>query len=228
MPTLALAILPLASTMLNGAIKVSHLFIMFNLMIPFFVIYMTYNIMSMRPGGYDSGLLSKILLYEKFQSKKSLKVGFLIALPLFLIGIFPIVWGYTPLHNWLNMPLDWTFGDLGFGFMESTSLFGLFESDGKVYGPFGPLSLVMSLFIPIGIAVMFSYSFRKRTVDIIKEKESIDKWRVSLLLRCFSWGIELGMGSQLRWRLGRLQNRVRELLVRDFLLWLVRILEGMV
>ncbi len=195
LPTLALAILPLASTMLNGAIKVSHLFIMFNLMIPFFVIYMTYNIMSMRPGGYgDSGLLSKNPLYEKFQSKKSLKVGFLIALPLFLIGIFPIVWGYTPLHNWLNMPLDWTFGDLGFGFMESTSLFGLFESDGKVYGPFGPLSLVMSLFIPIGIAVMFSYSFRKRTVDIIKEKERYRQVESEFTSSLFQLGNRIGDG----------------------------------
>ena len=42
LPTLALAILPLASTLMGGSFKIIHLFVMFNIMIPFLVYYMTY------------------------------------------------------------------------------------------------------------------------------------------------------------------------------------------
>ncbi len=197
LPTLTLAILPLASTLMGGAIKVSHLMVLFNLMIPFFVIYMTYGIMFKRPGGYgDSSLLKKNPLYNKYADKKSLKKGFLFSLPLFLIGLFPLIWMYTPLHNILGMPIDWTFGELGLRFMQQTNIFGIIQisNTNKYVGPFGPLSLIMSLFIPLGIAVMFSYSFKKRTIDMIKEKEKYREVESEFTSSLFQLGNRIGDG----------------------------------
>ena len=57
LPTLALALLPLASAMLQGAIKWYHVFILFNLIIPFVVFYLTDNVMMKRPGGYGKATL---------------------------------------------------------------------------------------------------------------------------------------------------------------------------
>jgi hypothetical protein len=45
LPTLGLALLPLASTLLGGLVKASHVFVLFNLIIPFFVFYLTLQVM---------------------------------------------------------------------------------------------------------------------------------------------------------------------------------------
>jgi len=195
LPTLALAILPLASTLMGGAIKTSHLFIVFNLIIPFFVIYLTYDIMYKRPGGYgDSTLLQKNPLYSKFVDKRSLLKGFLVALPILLVGFFPLIWMYTPLHTVLGLPLDWTFADLGFGFLQNVKIFGIEESMGKVYGPFGPIAMIMSLCVPLGIATMFSYSYKKRTEDMIKEKQKYDEVEKEFTSSLFQLGNRIGDG----------------------------------
>ena len=71
LPTLALALLPLASAMLQGAIKWYHIMILFNLIVPFFVFYLTSNVMVQRPGGYgETTLLERNPLYPKYKSKK--------------------------------------------------------------------------------------------------------------------------------------------------------------
>src|SRR3989338_8049260 len=52
LPTLGLAIIPLASTLLQGAIKWYNVMILFNIIVPFIVFFMTSEIMLRRPGGY--------------------------------------------------------------------------------------------------------------------------------------------------------------------------------
>ncbi len=196
LPTLALAILPLASTMVGDAIKASHLFVLFDVIIPFMVAYMTYNIMMKRPGGHgDSMLLKQHPLYSKYISKKPLKKGLLIALPFILIGLFPLIWMYTPLHSVLNLPLDWTFGELGLSFMESTHLLGIYESaTGGVYGPFGPLSIIMSLFLPFGVSLIFIIAYKMRTREIIKEKNKYNEVEDEFTSSLFQLGNRIGDG----------------------------------
>ncbi|MEK6824934.1 MAG: hypothetical protein AABY02_03705, partial [Nanoarchaeota archaeon] len=52
LPTLGLALLPLASTLLGGAIKAQHIFLIFNIIVPFAVFYMTSEVLLKRPGGH--------------------------------------------------------------------------------------------------------------------------------------------------------------------------------
>ena len=153
LPTLALAILPLASTMLAGAIKWYHVLLLFNVLIPFMVVYLTGNVMMQRPGGYgESDLLEKNPLYATYKSNSSYKKGILLGLPFFLIGLIPFILRYTPIPEWIGIARDFTWTELGMGFLGNSGAFGIVQ-DGVLYGPSGTLSLILSLFIPLSIAI---------------------------------------------------------------------------
>jgi hypothetical protein len=147
LPTLSLAILPLASTMLQGSIKWFHVFVFFNLIIPFVVIYMTTNIMLLRPGGYgESSLLEQNPLYAKYKSRRHFIKSGLIAGPLFILGLLPLIWMYTPLNEWLNMQKDYSLSSIGLGFLGNGGVFGIIEtSSGALVGPFGFISTSLLL-----------------------------------------------------------------------------------
>src|SRR3989338_4912380 len=97
LPTLGLALLPLETAMLGGLLTWVHVFVFFNLVIPFFVFYLTDKIIFLRPGGYgETSLLEKNPLYYKYKSKAPYFKAFLIVLPLFILGILPFIF-----QNWL-------------------------------------------------------------------------------------------------------------------------------
>ncbi|GAJ04390.1 unnamed protein product, partial [marine sediment metagenome] len=92
LPTLALALLPLASAMLGGMLTWVHVFLLFNLIVPFFVFYLTDKILMLRPGGYgETSLLEKNPLYPEYKSNKHYTKAFLICLPFFIIGLLPFI-----------------------------------------------------------------------------------------------------------------------------------------
>jgi len=172
LPTLALAILPLASTMLGGAIKWYHVLLIFNVLIPFLVIYLTQNVMMARPGGYgESSLLEKNPLYPKYKSRRAYLVGGLVMLPFFIIGLIPFLWIYTNLPLWLGMQRDYALSSLGLGFLGNGGLFGIIETNGVLSGPFGVFSLLLSLLIPLSVAFMFVIAYNIKTKELIKSRE---------------------------------------------------------
>src|SRR3989338_1053720 len=70
LPTLGLALLPLGSTLIGGLVQWSHVFVIFNIIIPFFVFYMTSNILLKRPGGYgETSILELNPEYQKYSSR---------------------------------------------------------------------------------------------------------------------------------------------------------------
>jgi hypothetical protein len=187
LPTLALAILPLASTMLQGAIKWYHVFVIFNLLIPFFVIFMTNKVMMSRPGGYgESNLWESNPLYSRYNDKKANLKGFFVALPFFIVGILPLVWTYFPINEWLNVPKD--FSIFGFDF------FGIVVSETGTVGPLSPFSLILSLLIPLSIALYFIVSYDYRTRDLIVEREKYKAVESEFTSSLFQLGNRLGDG----------------------------------
>ncbi len=168
LPTLGLALLPLASTLLGGAIKWVHVFVLFNLIIPFFVFYLTSQIMLKRPGGHgEESLLEKNPLYSKYKSKAPYYKAFLICFPFFLLGILPLIFGYTPIPGWFGLQSDYALADIGLGFLGD-NFFGFLETG---EGPFGVFSLILSLFVPFSVAMFFALSFSLRTKQIIKSRD---------------------------------------------------------
>ena len=189
LPTLGLALLPLASTLLGGFIKWSHVFILFNLIIPFFVFYLTSQVVLKRPGGYgETSLLKKNPLYSEYKSNSIYFTAFAICFPFFLIGILPLLFGYTSLPSLLGLPSDFSIPFL-------STLFGnefFYFADGK--GPFGVGAVILSLFIPFSISMFFSISLSMKTKKLIKirdESKGLEKEFASSL---FTLGNRLGDG----------------------------------
>jgi len=196
LPTLSLAILPLASTMMGGAIKWYHVMILFNLLIPFLVIYLTGNVMMKRPGGYgESSLLEKNPLYARYKSNVAYWKGFFVGLPFILIGLIPFFWRYTNLPLWLGLARDYTWAELGLGFVGGGYALGIVDpTTGVLFGPSGALSLVLSLFLPIGIAMIFIVAFKDKTKELIVSRRKYKEVENGFTSSLFQLGNRLGDG----------------------------------
>jgi len=197
LPTLSLAILPLATTMLQGDFKWYHLFLIFNVIIPFFVIFMTGKVVLERPGGYgEASMLSKNPLYPKYASFRPYLYASLAVIPIFLLGILPLLWAFTPLHIWLKAPLDPTWANFGLGFMgRNVGAFGIVVKEGITYGPIGTLSLILSMLIPLAIALVFIIGNSVRTKEILVEREKYKEVEAEFTSSLFQLGNRLGDGN---------------------------------
>ncbi len=196
LPTLSLAILPLASTMLSGAIKWYHVFLIFNIMIPFLVIYMTSKVMMERPGGYgESSLLEQNPLYPRYKSNAAYFKGIILALPLFIIGLIPFFWRYTDIPIMMGFARDYSWTELGFGFLGNSGAFGIIpDAAGNLTGPFGSLSLLLSLFIPISIALLFIVVYKDKTKVILVERTKYKEVEKEFTSSLFQLGNRIGDG----------------------------------
>jgi len=195
LPTLALAILPLASTMMGGAIKWYHVLLLFNFLIPFMVLSMTNKVMMERPGGYgETSLLEKNPLYLKYKSNEAYVKGLSVGLPFILIGLIPFFWRYTPLPIWLGLARDYTWEQIGLGFMGGSTVFGIVGPGGMLYGPSGALSLILSLFVPLGIAIVFIVTFKAKTEEIIVARTKYKEVEKGFTSSLFQLGNRIGDG----------------------------------
>ena len=164
LPTLGLALLPLASAMIGGIIKWYHVFILYTMILPLVVFYLTDKIMLLRPGGYgETKLLERNPLYPEYKSRKHYMRAFLICFPLIFIGILPLLFQYTPFPSLIGLKNDYTFSELGLEFLGEIYLFDFKSSEGGTVGPFGVGALLFSLFIPLGAALFFAISFKSKT-----------------------------------------------------------------
>ena len=139
LPTLGLALLPLASALLQGLVQWQHIFVIFNIIVPFFVFYMTSEILFKRPGGHgESSVLELNPDYPKYASKKPWITAFIIALPLLLLGMLPFIFQVSFITSSLGLQSDYTFQELGIPFFEQELLFDFKDTGlGRKVGPFG-------------------------------------------------------------------------------------------
>ncbi|MDP2925810.1 MAG: hypothetical protein Q8N99_05555 [Nanoarchaeota archaeon] len=207
LPTLGLALLPLASALLSGMLKSSHIFVMFNIIIPFLVFYMTLQIMLTRPGGYgETSLLENNPMYPKYVSRRPYYIAFFICLPFLIIGVLPFIFQIDYLTYNVNMNLskdsqalvglksDYTFSELGIGLLGEEKFFGFEKEDGRTVGPFGVGALLLSLFIPFSIVLFFSLSYSSRTKELIKSRDQTKDLEQEFNSSLFTLGNRLGDG----------------------------------
>lgn len=205
LPTLGLALLPLASTLLQGAIQWYHVAILFNIIVPFFVFYMTNNVLSKRPGGFgETELLERNPEYESYKDKSHYVTAFLVALPFFIIGILPLLFHFG-LADALGIQTDYSFDQLGLGFLGNQAFFD-FKTDtatGATVGPFGPVALVLSIFIPFSIALFFAISYRLKTQKLIVTRKETKKLEQEFSSSIFQLGNRLADGVPAEMAFGR-------------------------
>jgi hypothetical protein len=187
LPTLAIALLPLASTLLSGALKWYHVFLLFNLIIPFFVFYLINQALLKRPGGYgESEILELNPLYNEYKSKKPYLIAGIICFPLIVIGFLPFIFNYYG--------VDFTFSQLGIGLFGDMKLFNFIISNGVISGPFGLGAVLLSLFVPLGLGLFFVISNSLKTKNLIKTREASRNLENEFVNSLFQLGNRLGGG----------------------------------
>jgi Flp pilus assembly protein TadB len=174
LPTLALAMLPLASALVGGSLKWQHFVILFNVIIPFLVFYMTSEILLKRPGGYgESSILELNPDYYKFASKKPWLKATLISLPLFLIGLIPFIFQFEAITSFFHLKSDYSFSEIGLKILSDMKFFQFMSSTDTqtIVGPFGVMASLLSMFIPVSVAIFFSLAYSNKTTDLMKSRE---------------------------------------------------------
>ncbi|MFW6233622.1 MAG: hypothetical protein ACOC3Z_03090, partial [Nanoarchaeota archaeon] len=215
-------------------VKPIHVFLLFNLVVPFLVFYLTDNILRKRPGGYgETNLLERNPLYYKFKNNKIYIKYFLICLPLFLIGIIPVLIAYTPITE-LTGYNDFSFSEIGLSFFKDTYFFDFKENveggstlvslselrsaknGSGIAGPFGFGSLILSLFVPLGIALFFSMSYKERTKELILERNKTKELENEFNNSLFQLGNRIGNGVPPELVFGKVAQSSKGLRTEDF------------
>ncbi len=205
LPTLGLALLPLASTLLGGIISWQHVFIIFNIIIPFFVFYMASEVLLKRPGGYgDSSVLEQNPDYPKFASKKPWIIASIICLPLLIIGLSPFILQIPELAPLLNLQKDYNSEDLGLPW--SFKLFDFKKVGDSQVGPFSPFAAIISLLIPLSVALFFSISYGRKTKALIKARQETTELEKEFTNSLFQLGNRIGDGIPAEIALARVAN----------------------
>ena len=217
LPTLGLALLPLASAMVGDFLKWYHVFILFDLIIPFFVFYLTDRVISLRPGGYgETELLERNPLYSEYKSKKPYAKAFLICFPFFIIGILPLIFQYTPIPQIFGLKQDYTFSELGIGLFGDEQIFGFINSNGNIVGPFGIGALICGIFFTLGLALFFAISFKQRTAGLIKERDKTKQLEVEFNNSLFQLGNRIGNGTPPELAFSKVAEATKGLKTEDF------------
>ncbi len=217
LPTLGLALLPLASAMIGDYLQWYHVFVLFNLVIPFFVFFLTDKVMFLRPGGHgETTLLERNPLYANYKSKKHFAKAFWVALPLIFIGLIPLIFQLTPLPSLLGLKQDYMFSEIGLGIFGDEFIFGFNNVGGVIKGPFGVGALIFGLFFTLGVALFFAIAFRGKTKELIKEREKTKQLETEFNNSLFQLGNRIGNGTPPELAFSKVAESTKGLKTEDF------------
>ncbi len=199
LPILGLVILPLIGSLMGGSglTKIIIIFILYNIILPVAVYLFGINVLSKKPTGYSgSNLMENNPELSKYKNI-IIKIGsqefyinpILISLMIFLffmiISLIPII--FYSLH------LDFQF--LGANFLDFRQENGaLCQYNSSCYGPFGPGSVILSLFFPLGLALSLGTYFSIRNKKLIKIEEETRKLETEFAGSLFQLGNRIGDG----------------------------------
>jgi hypothetical protein len=195
LPTLGLALLPLASTLLGGVVQIQHVLVLFNVIVPFFVFYMVSQVLLKRPGGYgETSILELNPDYPKYKSKKPWIIAAFIALPILIVSLLPFIFQIDFLTSNLGLESDYSLSDLGIPFLETTKIFDFKTVEGDTTGPFSPIAAILSLLLPMALALFFSISYKRKTSDLIISRDKTKDLEREFTNSLFQLGNRLGDG----------------------------------
>ena len=106
------------------------------------------------------------------------------------------------------------FSELGFGFFGNDQIFGFDSATGK--GPFGVGASLLSILIPLGLALFFAISFKERTRELIIEREKTDRLEAEFNNSLFQLGNRIGNGIPVEIAFGKIAESSQGLQTEDF------------
>ena len=90
----------------------------------------------------------------------------------------------------MGIQKDYNFFELGLGVLGDANIFDF--KDGK--GPFGVVALILGMFIPLGVALFFSVSYKMKTKELIVEREKTKHLEDEFNNSLFQMGNRMGNG----------------------------------
>ncbi|MDO8661540.1 MAG: hypothetical protein Q7K43_06630 [Candidatus Woesearchaeota archaeon] len=193
LPILGLVVLPLVVSFMEG-VKWYHIGLLYNIILPAIVYYISKNILNTRPTGYgDVDLAELVPELEKYK-KLSIKIGkkeflvnpifisILFCATFFLIGILPlIIHAVAPLFE-----------------LELFSGLKLLEyrtgQSGLVIGPYGFGAAILSLFIPLAFAIGLGFYYQVTTNRLMIVRDQAKRLEKEFASALFQLSNRLGDG----------------------------------
>ncbi len=212
LPTLAIALLPLASTLVGDVVKWYYVALFFNIIVPFLVYYYASDILNKRPGGYgEADLLEINPEYGYYKSKRHFYRALAITIPLMILGLLPLIFFYTPIPGLFGLQNDYTFQSVGIPLpgMQSFGIFDFKTVNGISSGPFGLIALLLSLAIPFGVAMFFYIYYNSRSKKLLVTRDGIKKLEGEFASSLFQLGNRLGDGIPAEMAFGRVAESLK-------------------
>lgn len=197
MPLLGLVILPLVIGFL-GNIEWYHIAVIYDVILPLFVFYLSRKILTSRPAGSGG-----IDIKELNKDNKNSSINILIILggiALILLGFLPVI-----LYGIAGDEADFAIFAGNIKFLDYR-----IDSNGRIRGPFGTLSVMMSVSIPIGLALMIGlkrYLDTKKLMTLRKNVLELEKEYSSAL---FQLGNRLADGLPVEVAFDNVAETIRE------------------
>ena len=139
----------------------------------------------------------------------------LVLIPLFLIGLLPLIFGYTQIPSWLGLSEEFSLKGSFFDFLGEKFFNFIDIPIGRV-GPFGTASLLLSLFIPLSISIFFMIAFSMKTKELIKAKNQTKELENEFNNSLFTLGNRLGDGVPAEIAFAKVAESVRGQRTEDF------------
>ncbi len=196
LPILGLIILPLLGSFMG--VKWYHLAFFYDLALPAIVYFIGYNILSKRPVGYAQSQIFDES--EKYKNYRLFKIGsganerFVEPKPIaFMIAIAFLVVAAMPLVMHLVDPsFDVNLGKLG-NFLDYKTVET--ESDGSLtVGPFGMGVAILSLLVPLGLAIALGFYYSVRSKRLIEVRNTTKALESEFRAALFQIGNRIGGG----------------------------------
>ena len=205
LPILGLIVLPLMGSFLG--IKWYHIFLLYNILLPLVVFFIGYNILAKRPVGYAQSDITAIPQFEKLRkaSIKLTKTKEILVEPKFIaIIIFFIFFmiGLSPLLLHLISP------GADIEFAKGIYLLGYQTTDTGIFGPFGLGATLLSLFLPMGLAISLGTYYSIRSKKIIKIREETQKLETEFRGAIFQLGNRIGGGMPAETAFGKVSQNL--------------------
>ncbi|MBU2634198.1 MAG: hypothetical protein KJ674_03050 [Nanoarchaeota archaeon] len=199
LPILGLVILPLVGSLMGGSgfTKVIVIVVLYNVLLPLVVYIIGMNVLSKRPTGYsDANLIESNPDLKKYGNilinigNKELQfspffISFLIFFLIAFIGVLPIIMYF--------LGVDFSF--FGGMFLDYRLGSGVACQLGETcYGPFGAGAVLLSLFLPLGLALGIGTYYRIKTKKLMKIVDETKKLEREFSGSLFQLGNRIGDG----------------------------------
>ncbi|MBI2667292.1 hypothetical protein HYX17_00815 [Candidatus Woesearchaeota archaeon] len=206
LPILGIVIFPLISSFLRGAVKWWHLSLLYNIILPPLVLIFGMNTLSKRVTGFgESDLFENNPEVKKYRNDSALLIALLIGFVALLIGFMPIILHLiTPEFDQVGFLED----SIGGKILDYKCLEEVRGVCNSYVGPYGIWSLVLSLFIVLGLGLAIGIYYKLNTKNLIGIKKETDRLEREFTGSLFQLGNRVGSGIPVEVAFGRVSENL--------------------